>query len=209
MNLNRKVEPNWILGAPSHHAQQSGAVQRSREEGDIKGTLTPLLSREEIAAAVKRLARQLDRDYYDLAPVMVGILRGAFIFLADLVREMDTPGLSVEFLRLGSYGSSTSSSGKARIAGGLPPQNVLGRHVIVVEDIVDTGITTTTALRYLRRHRPASLRVCALLDKPARRQMPVCISYLGFKVPDRFVVGYGIDLDQQHRQLPDIYTVES
>ncbi len=215
MNLNRKVEPNRILSAPSLHARQSGVVQgsraarRSRDDGNSERILKPLLSREEIAAAVKRLARQLDQDYYDLAPVLVGILRGAFIFLADLVREMDAPDLSVEFLRLASYGSSTSSSGKARVTGGLPPQSVTGRHVIVVEDIVDTGVTTTTALRYLRRLRPASLRLCALLDKPARRQVPVSIDYLGFKVPDRFMVGYGIDLDQQYRQLPEIYSVES
>lgn len=167
-----------------------------------------LFSKEELAAAVKRLAQELDRDYRHRCPVVVGILKGAFVFLTDLVRQMDTPLRSIEFLRLSSYGPDTVSSGRARVVMGLPAQAVEGRDVIVVEDIVDTGITTAAALRYLRRRQPASLKVCALLDKPSRRRVAVAIDYLGFTVPDRFLVGYGIDLDQRYRQLPEIYFLE-
>lgn len=177
-------------------------------EGAVAGKLVCLISQEELAATIKRLAAELDRDYRQRSPVLVGVLKGAFIFLADLVRCMETPLRSIEFLRLASYGSATESSGRARVVVGLPSGVVMGQHVILVEDIVDTGITTATALRYLRRLRPASLKVCALLDKPARRRVLLTIDYLGLTVPDRFLVGYGLDLDQQYRQLPEIYALE-
>ena len=156
---------------------------------------------------MRRLARDIDQDYQDCSLTLVGILKGAFVFLADLAREMNTVISAVEFLRLSSYGAGSVSSGTARVTAGLPPQALLGQHVVLVEDIIDTGISTTAALRYLRRHRPNSLKVCCLLDKPSRRRVNVEISYLGFTVPDRFVVGYGLDLDQRYRQLPDLYTV--
>ena len=162
----------------------------------------------EIAGAVQRLADQLDHDYRNRSPVMVGVLKGSFIFLADLVRRMKTPLQSIEFLRISSYGSSTVSSGEAKISLELPPSSVLGLDVVVVEDIVDTGITTSAALNYLRGHRPASVRLCALLDKPSRRQVTVEVDYAGLVVPDQFIVGYGIDLDQKYRQLPAIYALE-
>ena len=166
------------------------------------------LSKEELAVTIRRLAGELDRDYCQRSPVLVGVLKGAFIFLADLVRCMDTPVRSVEFLALSSYGAATVSPGRARVVAGLPPQWVKGQDVILVEDIVDTGITTLTALRYLRRLQPASLRVCALLDKPSRRCVPLGIDYVGLAVPDQFLVGYGLDLDQRYRQLPEIYALE-
>jgi len=162
----------------------------------------------EIAGAVQRLADQLDHDYRNRSPVMVGVLKGSFIFLADLVRRMKTPLQSIEFLRISSYGSSTVSSGEAKISLELPPSSVRGLDVVVVEDIVDTGITTSAALNYLRGHRPASVRLCALLDKPSRRQVTVEVDYAGLVVPDQFIVGYGIDLDQKYRQLPAIYALE-
>ena len=160
---------------------------------------------EAIDNAVRRLAGELDRDYAARPPVLVGVLKGGFIFLADLVRRMQVSVLSVEFLRLSSYGPNTVSSGTPRIAVGLPEAAVRDRHLVVVEDIVDTGLTTTAALKYLRKKKPASIRVCVLLDKPARRRVPTVIDYLGFTVPDRFLVGYGLDLDQLYRQLPGIY----
>ena len=172
------------------------------------GRLVSLFSEQEIAATVMRLASELDRDYRDRSPVVVGVLNGAFIFLGDLVRQMKTPLGAVQFLRLSSYGPRSVSSGQAKVSIGVPAEAVAGQDVVLVDDIVDTGITTTTALRYLRRHRPASVELCALLNKPSRRQVPVNISYLGFTVPDRFVVGYGLDLNQKYRQLPGIYTVE-
>ncbi len=170
--------------------------------------LVHLISEEKIAATVRRLAQELDRDYQNRSPMLVGVLKGAFIFLADLVRNMKTPLYSIEFMRLSSYGSSTVSSGQAEVVIGLPEEIVRGQDVVLVEDIVDTGITTATALDYLRRYQPASLKLCALLDKPARRQVPVTIDYLGLSVPDRFIVGYGIDFNQKYRQLPAIYALE-
>lgn len=170
--------------------------------------LVELLSEAAIAATVIRLAGELDRDYADRSPVVIGILKGSFVFLADLVRKMQVPIGQVEFIRLASYGNSTVSSGQASVLMGLSEQAIVDRDVVLVEDIVDTGITTTRALDYLSHYQPASLKLCALLDKPARRRVPVTIDYLGATVPDCFVVGYGIDFDQQYRQLPAIYALE-
>ncbi len=167
--------------------------------------LVHLISQAEIVRIVRRLAVEIDRDYQDRSLVLVGILKGSFIFLADLVREIQMPIANIEFLRLSSYGSSMVSSGEAKISMNLPPKAIAGQDIVLVEDLVDTGITTDTALRYLQNYQPASLRLCALLDKPARRQVPVKIDYLGSTVEDLFIVGYGIDFDQQYRQLPDIY----
>ena len=170
--------------------------------------LVQLISEEKIAATVRRLAQELDRDYEHRSPMLVGVLKGAFVFLADLVRNIKTPLFSIEFMRLSSYGSSTVSSGQAEVVIGLPEEVVRGQDLVLVEDIVDTGLTTATALDYLRRCQPASLKLCALLDKPDRRQVPVTIDYLGLSVPDRFIVGYGIDFNQKYRQLSAIYALE-
>ena len=169
------------------------------------GKLTPYLDAEAIDAAVRRLAMELDRDYAGRPPVLVGVLKGGFIFLADLVRRMQVSVLSVEFIRLSSYGENTISSGNPTIVVGLPDESVQNQHLVVVEDIVDTGLTTAATLEYLGKMKPASIRLCVLLDKPARRQASTAIDYLGFTVPDRFLVGYGLDLDQRYRQLPGIY----
>ncbi len=169
--------------------------------------LNPLLSQVEIDQAVKRLAGELDRDYHQEPPVLVGILQGGFIFLSDLVRRMKTPIRSIEFLQVSSYGAGTVTDRRPRVVGSPTAGAIAGRHVVVVEDIVDTGITTAAILRYLRRQHPASIRVCVLLDKPAGRRVPLEISYCGFTIPDRFVVGYGLDLDQGYRQLPDIWAL--
>lgn len=172
---------------------------------DSRHKLELLIPREEIAQAISRLATEIRRDYQRKAPLLVGVLRGAFVFLADLVRELEIP-LSIDFVEVESY-RATTSMGVVRITHevSLPVQ---GRHVLVVEDIVDTGRTTSHLLEHLRRREPASLRLCALLDKPSRREVPVTIDYLGFTVPDRFLVGYGLDMDQQYRQLPAIYALE-
>ncbi|MDD5590316.1 MAG: hypoxanthine phosphoribosyltransferase [Dehalococcoidales bacterium] len=161
-----------------------------------------LFTRGEIAAAVKRLSVQLGRDYRGRCPLLVGILKGSFVFMADLVRSLDFP-LEVEFIKLSSYGRGRESSGKVRVVKGLTSL-VKGRDVLVVEDIVDTGITLSFLMDYLKKKKPASLRLCALADKPSRRRLPLIIDYLGFTVPDRFIVGYGIDWDEKFRYLPDI-----
>ena len=160
---------------------------------------------EAIDNAVRRLAGELDRDYAARSPVLVGVLKGGFIFLADLVRRMQVSVISVDFLRLSSYCGNRVSSGAPRIVAGLPDGAVRNRHLVLVEDIVDTGLTTAAALKYLRKKKPASISLCVLLDKPERRRVPTIIDYAGFTVPNRFLVGYGLDLDQRYRQLPGIY----
>ena len=165
-----------------------------------------LISRQEIETTVSRLAAELNRDYQHKYPILLGILKGSFIFMADLCRLLNFP-LELEFIRLSSYGSGRESSGRIKAGHGLQIP-VRGRDVLVIEDIVDTGRTTTFLLGYLRRRKPASLRLCALTDKPSRRQVPVTIDYLGFTVPDKFLVGYGLDWNEKFRNFPDIYTLE-
>jgi hypoxanthine phosphoribosyltransferase len=165
-----------------------------------------LISRDEIAEAVTRLASEITRDYQGKQPLLIGILKGSFVFMADLIRRLDLP-LEVEFIKLSSYGSARESSGKVRVVQGLKTR-IKGRDILVVEDIVDTGITTSFLLDYLKKKKPASLKLCALTDKPSRHKVPVSIDYLGFTVPDKFIVGYGIDFDEKFRNLPDIYALE-
>jgi len=168
--------------------------------------LKKLIKSEEIDTAVQRLASEISRDYRGKNPLLIGILKGSFVFMADLVRRLDMP-LELDFVRLSSYGSGTESSGKIRITGRLN-QPVKDRHVIVVEDIIDTGLTTSYFLRYVKREKPASAALCALTEKPARRRVNVKIDYLGFTVPDKFIVGYGIDWNEKYRNLPDICYIE-
>ena len=165
-----------------------------------------LIPRAEIESTVRRLASEISRDYRDKNPVLLGILKGSFMFLADLVRQIDFP-LEVEFIRLSSYGSGQQTRGKVKVVQGLR-LDVRDRHVLVVEDIVDTGITVAFLLEYLKKRKPASLRLCALTDKPSRRRVPVSIDYTGLTVPDKFLVGYGLDYNEKYRNLPDICVLE-
>jgi len=164
--------------------------------------LKKLIKSTEIDRAVQRLASEVSRDYRDRNPLLIGILKGSFVFMADLVRRLDIP-LEVDFVRLSSYGSGTESSGRIRILG-KTSEPVEGRHVIVVEDIIDTGLTTGYFIRYIKNKKPASVALCALTEKPSRRRVDVKIDYLGFTLPDKFIVGYGIDWNEQYRNLPDI-----
>ena len=165
-----------------------------------------LLSPDEIQKAVARLARHIERDYQGKQPLLVGILKGAFVFLADLIRQLSIP-VEVDFVRVASYGPGTESSGQIKFLQRLRTP-LRGRHVLVVEDIVDTGLSLSFLLDYLGRKRPVSLKLCALADKPERRRVPLTIDYLGFTVPDKFLVGYGLDWDENYRHLPGIYTLE-
>lgn len=162
----------------------------------------PLISREQIGKTVVRLASELNRDYKRKHPIVIGILKGSFIFLADLARLLDFP-VEIDFVRLSSYGSGTETSGKVQIVSS-PRISLKGRDVIVVEDIIDTGLSVNHFVKYLEKKQPASVKVCTLADKPARRRVSVSIDYLGFTVPDKFLVGYGLDCDEQYRNLPDI-----
>lgn len=175
---------------------------------DNQPELTPLWTPEDIAERVSELAREIDRDYADSPPVLVGALKGAFIFLADLVREIQTP-VEIEFMRLSSYDSGTESSGQVQVGWGPSRDAIEGRSVLVVEDIIDTGLTTTAAVEHLSQNEPSSIKVCTLLDRPERRQVELKADYAGFTFSDHFVVGYGLDLDQQYRQLPGIYGLVS
>ncbi len=168
--------------------------------------LRVLIPRAEVASTVTRLAVEISRDYHDKNPLLIGILKGSFVFIADLIRCLDFP-LEVDFIRLSSYGSGRQTSGNVRVVQGLRSK-LQGRHVLVVEDIVDTGITVAFLIEYLKKKKPASVKLCALLDKPSRRRVPVSIHYLGTAVSDKFVVGYGIDFNEKYRNLPDIYVLE-
>ncbi len=148
------------------------------------------------------MGRSIRADYKGRDLVVVGILKGSFIFMADLTRAIDLP-LTCDFLRVSSYGSGTVSSGKVRMDFDLS-HPIAGKHVLLVEDIVDTGWTLDHVLREIRRKRPASLKLAALLHKPDRTRVEVPIDYLGFTIPDRFVVGYGLDFDGRYRNLPHI-----
>lgn len=172
----------------------------------MSGTPHILITRQDIQSAIDRLAGEIRRDYTDKNPLLIGILKGSFIFMADLVRQIAIP-LEVTFMRLSSYGSGTESSGKIKALTRLS-EAVKDRHVIVVEDIIDTGLTTAYFVDYLNKKKPASVRLCSLTDKPSRHKIPVKIDYLGFTVPDKFIVGYGIDWDEKYRYLPDICYIE-
>ena len=161
-----------------------------------------LLSSEQVQARVAELGAQLSADYAGRDPVLVSVLKGSIIFLADLVRAMPIP-LSIDLMEVSSYGASTESSGQVRILKDLST-SIAGREVVVVEDIIDTGLTLNYLLRYLHDKGPASIRICCLLDKPARRLAEIEIEYRGFTIPDRFVIGYGLDYGERYRNLPYI-----
>jgi hypoxanthine phosphoribosyltransferase len=161
-----------------------------------------LISHEQIQARVTELGRQLAADYDGRFPVLVSVLKGSIVFLADLVRSMPVP-LSIDLMELSSYGASTESSGQVRILKDLSGP-IEGRDVIVVEDIIDTGLTLNYLLKYLHDRGPATIRICCLLDKPARRLAEIDIDYRGFTIADRFVIGYGLDYDERYRNLPYI-----
>jgi len=161
-----------------------------------------LLTEDQIQGRVGELGVELAHDYADRQPVLVSVLKGSFVFLADLIRATELP-LAVDLMELSSYGAAMESSGQVRILKDLSG-SIEGRDVIVVEDIIDTGLTLNYLLRYLHERSPASIRICCLLDKPARRLTDIDIDYRGFTIPDRFVVGYGLDFDERYRNLPYI-----
>ncbi len=159
-----------------------------------------LFTPEQIAGRVTELGREIARDYDGREPHLVTIVKGSIPFLADLMRAMDTP-LSLDLLGVASYGAGTTSSGEVRLTKDLD-DSIEGRHILVVEDIIDTGLTLAYVLRNLRNRAPASVRVVTFLDKPAGRGTPVKPDYVGFTIPDEFVIGYGLDWNQRYRNLP-------
>jgi hypoxanthine phosphoribosyltransferase len=166
---------------------------------DVKEVLIPS---SDIQEKLTEIGERITEDYKGERPLLVGVLRGAVIVLGDLMRKIDLP-CEIDFMDISSYGTGTSSSGVVRILKDLE-EDITDRHVLVVEDIIDTGLTLSYLLRSLQARSPASLEIFALLSKPSRRRVELDVKYLGFEVPDEFVVGYGLDFAGAYRNLPDI-----
>ncbi|NLL49445.1 MAG: hypoxanthine phosphoribosyltransferase [Firmicutes bacterium] len=164
-----------------------------------------MLSAEDIAKRVRELGEEISRDFVDKDLVVVGILKGAVIFMSDLVREIKVP-LEIDFMATSSYGASTKSSGVVQLLKDLDTA-IEGRDVLVVEDIIDSGLTLSYLSQLLQSRKPASVRTAVLLDKPDRRQTDLVPDYVGFSIPDKFVIGYGLDFNHKYRELPYIGVV--
>lgn len=162
-----------------------------------------LISSEQIQKRVRELAAQIEKDYPEGPIYIVSILKGAFIFVADLVRELKRPSVRIEFMGISSYGNLKTSSGQVKLTRDLDV-NIEGQQVLIVEDIIDSGVTLSYLKRLLEQRHPKSLAIATLLDKPDRRLAPVDVKYIGFQIPDEFVVGYGLDYAEDYRNLGDI-----
>jgi hypoxanthine phosphoribosyltransferase len=174
-------------------------VKMSSMMPDVKEVLIPS---SEIQDKVRELGERITEDYRGEKPLLIGVLRGAVVVMGDLMRNIDLQ-CEIDFMDISSYGSGTSSSGVVRILKDLE-EDITDRHVLIVEDIIDTGLTLSYLTRILGARKPASLEICTLLSKPSRRQADIEVKYLGFEVPDEFVVGYGLDYAGAYRNLPDI-----
>lgn len=167
-----------------------------------KDILKVLISEEELEARVTELGRRITADYAGRSPIFIGILKGCFVFMADLMRHVDLY-CDVDFMAVSSYGGGTKTTGAVKIIKDLS-RDIEGRDVILVEDILDSGVTLSYLCSYLQRRSPASIRIVTLMDKPARRAADIRADYYGFNVPDEFVVGYGLDYAERYRNLPYI-----
>jgi hypoxanthine phosphoribosyltransferase len=159
-----------------------------------------LIEEEALQRRIAELGEEISGDYADRDLLLIGVLKGAVFFMADLMRRLTVP-CEIDFMAISSYGGQTDSSGVVRILKDLD-MNIKGRHVLVVEDIIDSGLTLSYLMRNLRSREPASLEICALMTKPARREIEVPVRYVGFEIPNRFVIGYGLDFDERYRNLP-------
>jgi hypoxanthine phosphoribosyltransferase len=193
VNTLRKVAPVPERVAPLHAGADS-------EVGEV------LVAADDLSRRVRELGEAISRDYAGRPLLLVGVLKGAVFFLSDLMRHIDIP-VEVDFMAVASYGSATDSSGVVRILKDLDIA-IEGRDVLIVEDIVDSGLTLQYLLRNLGSRNPASLEVCALLTKPDRRKVDLPTRYVGFEIPDRFVIGYGLDYAERHRNLPFVAVLE-
>ncbi len=171
-----------------------------------KERIGTLISKKELDKRVKELAAQISKDYLGRDLLLIGVLKGSFMFLADLVRNLDYH-VELDFMGTSSYGDSTRTSGEVRITKDLE-RSLAGRNVLIVEDIVDSGLTLRYLVDTLRTRQPASVKICTLLDKPARRNVRINIDYYGFIVPNAFVIGYGLDYQEKYRGLPYVGVLE-
>jgi hypoxanthine phosphoribosyltransferase len=183
------------------------AVETTTDLRLDRSTGKPMITADQIARRVHRLGRQISEVYRDIDTplVMVVILKGATVFAADLLRSLSIPA-ELEFVRASSYPSGTSSNGRLKLAH-MVEGPLVGRHVLLVEDIIDSGVTVNAVARRIQRLSPATVRLAGLLDRPARRQVEVKIDFTGFVIPDRFVIGYGLDYAGLYRELPHIYSL--
>lgn len=165
-----------------------------------------LISEEEIDARIKEIGEKISKEYEGKEVHLIGVLKGSVFFICELAKRITVP-VTLDFMSVSSYGSDTKSSGVVKIVKDLD-ESLLDKHVIVIEDIVDSGNTLSYLLEMLNDRKPASLKLCTLLDKPARRVKPVHVDYTGFQIPDEFIVGYGLDYDQRYRNLPYIGVVK-
>ncbi|MBV9085303.1 MAG: hypoxanthine phosphoribosyltransferase [Acidobacteriaceae bacterium] len=167
-----------------------------------------LISSEQIQKRVREMASQIEADYPDGPIYLVSILKGAFMFVADLARALKRPSVRIEFMGISSYGNEKTSSGQVKVTRDLDV-NIEGHDVLIVEDIIDSGVTLSYLTRLLQQRRPKSLEIATLLEKPDRRIQPVNVKYVGFQIPDEFVVGYGLDYAEDYRNLSDIRVLSS
>ncbi len=165
-----------------------------------------MISETAIKDRVKELAEQIESDFNNEAIVLIVVLKGSFVFAADLIREMKGD-IKIDFISVSSYGDETESTGKVRLLKDLDA-NITNQNVVVVEDIIDSGLTLHFLRDHLATHKPKQIKICTLLDKPERRKVDLPVDYVGFVIPDEFIVGYGIDFAQKYRNLPNISTVE-
>ena len=172
----------------------------------VSDVVRVLFGREDIRRRIEELGRTITGDYEGRAPVLISVLKGGSVFLADLFRQIRLP-VSIDYMSISRYGGATESMGRVRIVKDLD-EDIGGRHVLIVEDIVDTGLTLSYLISVLESRHPASVEVCALLDKSARRITPLPLRYVGFDCPDVFVVGYGLDFQERFRNVPDILAVQ-
>ena len=170
-------------------------------------SLRVLISAKDIQNRIAELARQIDAGYPDGDLYLIGILKGAYVFLSDLARAIQRP-VRLDFIGTSSYGGGKTTSGEVKLTKDLDV-SIEGAHVLLVEDIIDTGVTLTYLINLLEQRNPLSIRIAALLDKPERRQRPVEVHYVGFQIPNEFVVGYGLDYGEDYRGLPDICVLEN
>lgn len=166
----------------------------------MEGIVEVLISREKVEERIKELAKEIEKDYAGKELVCVGLLKGSVMFMADLIKSIDLD-LRIDFMKVSSYGSGTNSTGVVKILKDVDV-DLAGKDVLIVEDIIDTGLTILNVKDFLSKKNPNSVKVCTLLDKPSRRVVEVKGEYVGFEIPDEFVVGYGIDLDEKYRNLP-------
>ncbi|MDY0040661.1 MAG: hypoxanthine phosphoribosyltransferase [Desulforhabdus sp.] len=168
--------------------------------------LTPLIPAQDLQKHLSAIAERINHDYADKNLVLIGILKGSFVFLADLMRLLKVP-VEIDFVRLASYGTRSETSGQIEITKDIE-LSIEGRHVLIVEDIVDTGTTLAWYMERLQTHQPASIRICALIDKYERRSVEVPLDYVCIRIEKGFVVGYGLDFSEKHRNLPGIYEIQ-